>query len=107
MVARICQRPFTLVTFSAVGVGQDYFPYNPQRILFQLESKTTSTSNNVNILETSLTDSSPSDAFDPRGTDTTFRPPLGLEIPLRNPERGYVYRLSVRTEKLAAKVSRS
>jgi DDE superfamily endonuclease/Tc5 transposase DNA-binding domain len=95
--------------------GAGLLPLNPKKVLRQLEPKTpptsrkqilfTSTPDNVIMLETSLIDSSPPDATELKRTNTAFRRRLGLETPLKTPERGYAFRLSFTAEKLQAQVS--
>jgi hypothetical protein len=95
--------------------GAGLIPLNPKKILRQLEPKTppqskkqivsTSTPENAIQLETSLVDSSPPDAADLKRTNTAFRRRLGLETPLKTPERGYAFRLTVTAEKLQAQIS--
>jgi hypothetical protein len=92
------------------GVG--LIPLNPHRVLRQLEPKTPTTSrtqillvstpDDVDLFETSLIASSPPDATELKRTNTAFRRRLGLETPLKTPEGGYAFRLSVTAEKLSA-----
>jgi len=93
-------------------------PLNAQRVLQELDLPKTpppsepepqllpiSTPDNVKAFETSLIDSSPPDATELKRINTAFRRRLGLDTPLKTPERGYAFRLSVTTEKLRAQVS--
>src|SRR5579859_2932468 len=95
--------------------GAGLIPLNPHRVLRQLKPRTPSTSqtlipppstpDNVELFETSLIDSSPPDGTELRRTNTAFRQRLGLETPLKTPERSYAFRLTIMAEKLSAQVS--
>ena len=109
------QTAFRLTNILGGWRGAGLIPLNPHRVIRQLEPRTPSTSrtlipplstpDNVELFETSLIDSSPPNATELRRTNTAFRQRLGLETPLKTPERSYAFRLSVTAEKLTAQVS--